>query len=79
MLRSTRLSDKAIKTLLILGQRTGQLQLQERIHLYIMISSGLSFHFFCFMALFGLFCVESTLLFWLVRQMKTNPWLIDPL
>lgn len=61
MLRSTRLSDKAIKTLLILGQRTGQLQLQERIHLYIMISSGLSFHFFCFMALFGLFCVESTL------------------
>lgn len=45
--RSTELSDNTIKTLPILCQRVRQLQLQERINLYIMTSSSsLPLHIF---------------------------------
>lgn len=77
--RSTKLSDKAIKTLLILSQRSGQLQLQERINLYIMISSSLPIHIFVFTAPLGPLWEESTLLCRLVWKMKTNLQLIGPL
>lgn len=73
MLGSTRLSDKAIKTFWILGQRTGQLQPQDRINLSIMMSPSLVFPIY-----FYFFCVASALLLWLARAMKTNQRLIAP-
>lgn len=79
MLGSTRLSDKAIKTLPILSQKDGAARAQERINLCIMISSSLFIHIFLLHGSSGLFCAERDLLFWLVREMKTNLWLIGPL
>lgn len=75
MLRSTRLSDKAIKTLLVLGQRTGQLQLQERINLDIMISSRLSFHIFVSWLFWTLLCGKYTSL--LARPKDENKSVVN--
>lgn len=55
MLGSARLSDKAIKTLSTLSQRTGQLQPRDRINLSIMMSSSLVFPPIYF---FSLLCGE---------------------
>lgn len=74
MLGSTRLSEKAIKTSSTLSQRTAQLQPQDRINLRIMMSSSLVFSIYFFV-----FCVASALLLWLVREIRTNQWLIGPL
>lgn len=60
LLRSTGLRDNAIKTLPILSQRTGQLQPQERINLYMMISSGRYLHIFVSWLFWG-FLLEGTL------------------
>lgn len=80
--RSTELSDNTIKTLPILCQSVRQLQLQERINLYIMTSSSsLPLHIF-FLSLAApsrpFARGERALLCRLVGKMKTNLWLIGP-